>query len=562
MTTYEPNIDEWIYLIKGNHIEHCKEQELALDNNIIPVLERSDVYVDADRIAKGLSLQKYFPYQLLPWEKYQFAIIAGVFLRVPGMPYDDIYFHEVRDIIGRGAGKNGFIDFLAFYMISPYHGIKGYNVDLIANGEDQASTSIKDVGDLIREPVSPHLARALNANYKAYGEKVVGKKMNAVFRLNTTSTRNKDSKRTGCIIYDEKHQYRDTRNMNTLRSGLGKMQWSREITITTDGHERGGVLDEEKQQNEVILREYNPENRVFINWFRIEEEEEWKDIDKIVKANPSLADPSFFSLKQQIKDEIVKMPTTPEYFPEFLAKRCNYPISDPQMAVAEWADIVDCTKTPTFELTTGMPCVGGIDYTKTNDFCGCCLVFRKDGKYVTIHHSFACKASRDLPNIRAPIQKWVEEGHCTIIDDVEIPPTIPVQWFEQYAQKYNIVMIGIDGYRYTWLNTAFKKIGMDAFDKDNRRIYLVRPSDIAKYSAIINSAFLNHSVSGWDRMMAWYTNNSKKILDSKGNISFGKIEPKLRKTDGFMAWVHAMCCLDFLPEVNDFPDINLNIAIF
>ena len=99
LTNYEPNIDEWIYLIKGNHIEHCKEQELALDNNIIPVLERKDVYIDADRIAKGLSLQKYFPYDLLPWERYQFAIITGVFLRVPGMPYDDIYFHEVRDIM-------------------------------------------------------------------------------------------------------------------------------------------------------------------------------------------------------------------------------------------------------------------------------------------------------------------------------------------------------------------------------------------------------------------------------------------------------------------------------
>ena len=64
--SYEPNIDEWIYLIKGNHIEHCKEQELLLDNNIIPVLERKDVFVDADRIARGLSLQKYFPYELLP----------------------------------------------------------------------------------------------------------------------------------------------------------------------------------------------------------------------------------------------------------------------------------------------------------------------------------------------------------------------------------------------------------------------------------------------------------------------------------------------------------------
>lgn len=562
VTIYEPNIDEWIYLIKGNHIEHCKEQELSIDNNIVPVLERPDVYVDADRIARGLSLQKYFPYELLPWERYQFAIIAGVFLRMPGMPYDDIYFHEVRDIMGRGSGKNGFIDFLALYFISPMHGVKGYNVDLIANGEDQAGTSIKDVADLVKEPVNQKYARALNANFKAYGEKVVGKKMNAEFRLNTTSTKNKDSKRTGCIIFDEKHQYRDTRNMNTLRSGLGKMQWSREITITTDGHERGGVLDEEKSQNEVILREYNPLSRVFINWFRIEDEDEWKDVNKIVKANPSIADPSFFSLKQQIQDEIIKMPTTPEYFPEFLAKRCNFPISDPQMAVADWNDIVACTKKPVFELSIGMNCVGGIDYTKTNDFCGCSLIFRKGKDYVCLQHSFICRKSIDLPNIRAPIDKWVGEGYCTIIDDVEIPPEVPVAWFEQYAIRYNILMIGCDGYRHTWLNKAFKAIGFDAFDKDNKKIYLVRPSDIAKSAAVINSAFLQHSVSGWDRMMCWYTNNSKKIMDSKGNISFGKIEPKLRKTDGFMAWVHAMCCLDFLPEEVDFTGISLEVATY
>ena len=562
VTNYEPNIDEWIYLIKGNHIEHCKEQELALDNNIIPVLERKDVYVDAERIAKGLSLQKYFPYSLLPWEKYQFAIIAGVFLREPGME-DDIYFHEIRDIIGRGAGKNGFIDFLALYFISPFHGVKGYNVDLIANGEEQAATSIVDVGDLIRYPVDPKYEKALNANFKAYGEKVVGKKMNATFRLNTSSTKNKDSKRTGCVIYDEKHQYRDTRNMNTLQSGLGKMKWSREITITTDGHERGGVLDDEKEQNTVILKEYNPDNRVFVNWFRIEEEEEWKDVNKIVKANPSLVDPSFSTLRQRIQQEIVKMPYTPEYYPEFLAKRCNFPISDPQMAVAEWEDIVECTKEPAFELTTNMACVGGVDYTKTNDFCGCILTFRKEKEYVILHHSFICAKSKDLPNIHAPIQKWVKEGICTIIDDVEIPPEVPVQWFKEKAMQYNIMMIGIDYFRYTWLNKAFKEImGFDAFDKDNKKIYMVRNSDIAKASPIINSAFLQHAISGWDRMMCWYTNNSKRILDSRGNTAFGKIEPKLRKTDGFMAWVASMCCLDALPEEHAFPNINLSVVTY
>ena len=561
-TNYEPNIDEWIYLITGNHIEHCREQELAIKNNIIPVLERKDVYVDAERIRKGLSLQKYFPFDLLPWEKYQFAIMFGVFLRQPDAPQDDIYFHVIRDIIGRGAGKNGFIDFCALYMISPMHGIRGYNVDLIANGEEQAGTSIKDVSELVTDPPIAAHKKVLAANFKGMAEKVIGKKMNAEFRLNTTSTKNKDSKRTGCVIYDEKHQYVDTRNMNTLKSGTGKMPWWREITITTDGHIRGGVLDDEKAQNEVILAEYNPKNRTFVNWFRIEHESEWKQMDKLVKANPSLADPSFWSLRSTIEQEIEEMPFKPEYYPEFLAKRCNFPISDPQSAVAEWTDITACDRPMDFEPLQGMPCVGGVDYTKTNDFCGCYLLFRKNGKITGFHHTFICKKSKDLPNIHAPIDKWVKEGICTIVNDVEIPPDLPAKWFSEYAMKYQIMMIGIDNYRYTWLNAAFRKIGFDAFDKENKRVTLVRPSDIAKTSALINSAFLNHTISGWDRMLCWYTNNTKKIIDTKGNTSYGKIEPKLRKTDGFMAFVNAMCCLDNLPESGDMPDIDMSVVTF
>lgn len=563
MTSYEPNIDEWIYLIMGNHIEHCKEQELALTNNIIPVLERPDVYVDADRIARGLSLQKYFPYRLLPWERYQFAIMFGVFLRDKSMPYDDIYFHVTRDIIGRGAGKNGFIDFCAMYMISPLHGVPGYNVDLIANGEEQAGTSILDVYNLIENPVSPKYERALKTNFKAMVEKIIGKKMQAQFRLNTTSVKNKDSKRTGCVIYDEKHQYTDTRNMNTLKSGTGKMKWWREITITTDGHVRGGVLDNEKEQNMVILRDYNPANRIFVNWFRIEKEEEWNQIDKIVKANPSLADPSFASLRTTIMQEIQDMPFNPDYYPEFLAKRCNFPISDPESAVAEWSDIVKCTEEPAFQLEPGMQCVGGLDYTKTNDFCGCILTFRKNGKIVNLHHSFICAKSKDLPAIKAPIREWQKKGYCTIVDDVEIPTDLPVLWFSEMAMRYTIRMIGIDAYRYTWLNAKFKQImGFEAFDKENKRIYLIRPSDIIKASPVINSLFLTQSVTGWDRMMAWYTNNAKRVMDTKGNVTYGKIEPKLRKTDGFMAWVHSICCLDFLPEEVELPAVNMGVFTY
>lgn len=562
MSHYEPNIDEWIYLIEGNHIEHCREQDLLIQNIVRPVLERKDVYVDAERIAKGLSLQKYFPFQLLPWEKFLFAMIAGVFLREPGAP-DDIFFDNFFNLLGRGAGKNGFIDFLAFYFISPLHGVPGYNVDLIANGEDQAKTSIKDVHDLLETPVDPRFTRALKSNFRWTLEEITGKAMQATFRLNTTSTKNKDSKRTGCVIYDEKHQYTDTANMDTLSSGIGKMKWGREITFSTDGLIRGGILDQEKEQAREILRQYDPHNRTLPFICKIEDESEWNQIDKIVKANPSLADPSFAPLRKRIEREIAEMPAKPHYYPTFLAKRCNFPKSDPEKAVADWdTEILPCCRAPEPPIAVGERCVGGVDYSKTNDFVGCVLVFRRGEELAVKHHTFICAKSADLPSIKAPIQDWVDQGICEIVNDVEIPPQLVARWFQVQRRRYDIRMIGIDQYRWTLLNKAFTEAGFEGVKKEGRDIWLSRPSDIEKISPVVASLFATHKLSGFDRMLCWYTNNTMAVGQKNGNIRYEKIEPKLRKTDGFMALVHALCCLDWLPEAAAVNYMPLQVMTF
>jgi phage terminase large subunit-like protein len=59
--------------------------------------------------------------------------------------------------------------------------------------------------------------------------------------------------------------------------------------------------------------------------------------------------------------------------------------------------------------------------------------------------------------------------------------------------------------------------------------------------------------------MRWYTNNTKKI-ESNGNMTYGKIEPNYRKTDGFMALVNAMIISDELPE--DFEVVFMDPIVF
>lgn len=466
----------------------------------------------------------------------------------------DIYFSDIRIMVGRGSGKNGFISFLCFYFMSPYHGISGYNIDLMANSETQAKTSFKDVYEIITDPIDQKYEKVLKKNYHATKELITGKATKSELRYNTSSKRGKDSKRTGCIIFDEKHEYTDVQNMNTLQSGLGKVWHGRVITITTDGHVRGGVLDQEKEQNQAILKEYNPLNRTLVFWCRIEDEKEWNQIDKLVKAIPSLND--FPSLRSTIQKEILDMPYKMDYFPEYMAKRCNYPIGNKEVEVATWEDIL-ATDQDMIDLE-GKNCVGGVDYAKSNDFVVMGLTFHVQGKIYYIQHTLICSRSRDLGGIKAPLREWEAKGDVEFVNDVEIPPELVAQWFETMGQKYNILKIAIDNYRYSLLNSALKKAGFDAFERKN--VYLVKSPDIMKAAPIINHAFVTHTlVFGDVPIMRWYTNNTKKQMDAKGNITYEKIEPNYRKTDGFMAFVCTMTVIDEIPEEMDYSGINFDV---
>lgn len=535
---YSPYLDPYIQDIQLNKVRHCPDQDLMLENVLIPVLERSDVYVDDDKITRGLALQKYFPYQLLPWEVFLFAVIVGIRFRKTG----GIYFTDIRIILGRGSGKNGFIDFLAFYFISPAHGIQGYDVDLLANSEAQVKTSFLDVHQLITDPDDKSLIPALKAHFSATLTAITGKATRSTLRYNTSSKRGKDSKRTGCIILDEIHEYLDFSNINTLKSGLGKRKDGRCISISTFGHVRGAVFDRQMDQNQDILSHYNPKNRTFPFICRIEAEEEWKDPACWVKAIPSL--PWFPTLRETIDKEVEDMPYTPEYWPEFMAKRMNHPVGNPDVEVASWDDIL-ATNRPLPELT-GRPCVASLDYGKTNDFIACCLTFRMGSDLAVIQHTFVCKASRDLAGIKAPLDEWARKGDLEFVDGPEIPPELVADWFVKMGTSYDIIAFALDNYRYSLMRSALTKAGFGG--ESGIPIKLTRPSDLMKVHPVINSAFLRHQfIWGNLPILRWYTNNTKVVTEGV-NSTYGKIEPHYRKTDGFMALAHGMTLLDKLEE--------------
>ena len=132
---------------------------------------------------------------------------------------------------------------------------------------------------------------------------------------------------------------------------------------------------------------------------------------------------------------------------------------------------------------------------------------------------------------------------------VEVHPHYVVDWIDEMRNKYDIEKIAIDSYRYALLSRELEHIGYSAKDK---RVKLVRPSDIMYVQPKIASLFVNGGIVwGDDPLMRWYTNNTKLVTAPNNNFKYDKIEPKSRKNDGFMAFVASMTIEEELPEEED-----------
>ncbi|WP_242966491.1 terminase large subunit domain-containing protein [Clostridium sp. BSD9I1] len=548
--SYHPYIDAYMDDIRNGIIPSSEEIKLAMDY-IEFKLDNPDVVIDNEKIDKAVELtEKYFEFKLLDWELFLFALIHCYY-----KSNDTVVFDEYFIMMGRGNGKNGFISPVAWYLTTHYHGIKGYNVDIIANSQDQAETSFNDIYDVLEK-----FWTKLKKFFHKTKEIITNVKTKSYIKFNTSNARTKDGKRSACLIFDEIHEYENYSIISVFTSGFGKKKHSRAFYITTNGHVREGVLDDKLAMAKDVLNGTIKDLGMLPLIYKIDCEEDALNPEMWHKANPSLR--FFPELKKEMDKEFISMKYQPHMEQEFFTKRLNWPKGNKELQVTEWDNII-ATNKPIPDLS-GLSAVVGVDYTKVTDFASVDLHFRDGDRRYDISHSWLCLKSADIPRLKIPWQQWEAEGLLTSVDDVEISPDLIAEWISEQAKKYNLIELALDNYRYALLANSLKKVGFDANEFKNVR--LVRPSDIMKVVPIIDSCFANqYFVWGNNPLLRWATNNTKLIPSGKkqgtdtGNYYYGKIEAKSRKTDPFMALVAAMTIEDKLGDGSSLetPDVDV-----
>ncbi|RWZ80783.1 terminase TerL endonuclease subunit [Staphylococcus saprophyticus] len=514
------------------------------------VLIKDNIHFYDEKIDKCIKFinKWYFPVQ-----DYQKFIIAFVFLMDDEI--DTPYFTEFALFMGRGAGKNGFISAISDFMTTPIHGIKKYDISIVANSEDQAKTSFNEIYDVLLENKRNKTGERPKAPYEVSKTEIKNRSTNSIIKYNTSNTKTKDGGREGCVIFDEIAIYESADMVNVKRGGLGKVPHDRTFYISTDGFVREGFMDSMKDRVLEVLAGKNTEDRIFPFYCKLDNPNEIDNENMWEKANPMLHPPLTgyaSNLKRKIKEEYNVLHINRSNKPEFVTKRMNLPEQDPESVVAPWEEI-KATNKPFPELEN-KACIGGLDYALVRDFASVGLLFRENDQYYWKTHSFIRREFLETTHLEPPIEQWADDGLLTIVDDDVIDISYIVNWFIQQQEKYNLTKVISDNFRTDIVRRPFE-------DADIPLEVIKNPTAIHGLLAPrIDTMFAKKQITFGDNpLMRWFTNNVAVKMQPDGSKKYIKKDEVRRKTDGFHAMLHALYRADEILEYDQpfiMADIN------
>lgn len=541
-------IAEYLEYVQEHQNWINKDRELLIENIVKPLLERDDVFFDEKTYQNCIKYCEKYYYKLFPYQKF---IYAFVFM-YKDSEYQKPIFRKFIIIMGRGNGKDGFIVPLVNFLQTPLYGVKKYHIEIVANCEEQAKDTFM---------VAYEATKEMKGKFSATKELITNVSTGSFMRYNTANAGTKDGKKPGALVLNEIHAYENYEQINVFESALGKVKHPREFIISTNGYVREGPFDETLASVIKVLKTGNNPLEVFPFVCRIDDEKEIDNSEAWHKANPSME--YLEILADQILHDYLEMLEFPSKRAEFVTKRMNLAGTKEEESVTSWDNILRCCyedieeKTPrNTPDTIGKSAIIAIDYADVRDFASVGVLTEEAGEYIWRQHTWACEQSPFFKSIQFPlVQNYglPEFQDYEIVTEPIIPPEEIVKWCIERMSEYNVVKITMDIFRFSLLRLLFEQYGITLETKQNPQglIRLIRrPNSVCGIIAPeIEKLFVECLINfGPSSIMRWYTNNTEIIRDKYGNMQYGKIEPKLRKNDGFMAFLIAMYSKDLIQE--------------
>lgn len=548
-----PCVANYLEVIE-NGTQPVSDEVEQLVNKVLPkaldMMREGTIYFDKTAVYQMIAVPATaFPYGLYDWEAFLTIFIAGFrFSDDDTLCYDEYLFY-----MARGAGKNGYMSWIIFCLISKINGIPHYDVAVSASAERQAKTSFIDIFNVLAETDPEQRV------FRRTKTEIEHRETLSNFQFLSSNGKTADGLRLGALYLDEIHAIDSYDMLNVLKSSLGKVPDARIFITTTDGYTRGSVLDSYKEQGRSVLngelgihypKDDPRHSRVLPFMCCINDLSEAKEETGWYKANPSLRFNK--QLLQQYRKEVIQIDRNAELNIEFHVKRVNYPKEDNRFSLATHEELANTKKDNLFNYLERMgdnAVFGCVDYSSTTDLTSVGLIAHDQlhDIYYYEHESFITHESFSSGTINPKVLEAGKESeklnvvYTKIIDVDEV-----VNYFVKQSQTFFIEMIFIDQFKSTLLKPALERAG---FTVEVVPIKMVTETMVAP---VIDKIFAQHRLfAGNDPLFTWAVNNLQKDI-TKNGLRYVKIEPKARKTDPASALIAGLIgMLDHEPESTD-----------
>lgn len=531
--------DQYAYNIMMGIVPAGRQIKNAVGRYIFDRTQRTDLDFrtdDIDDVIRFSNLLKHVkgplsgkPVRLLNWMIFVVANIYGWYYN-SGTKIGKRRFTKAFTLVARGNAKSFLCSIIALWtqLTSPNGSPAGY---CVARQREQARIVFDDACKMLRS-ADPILRRWFNP---------AAHHMDCVFQDGSFKPMSSDSQsidghRVALGIADELHAHHNSEQLNTLITGTSATVDPLIFMISTAGIQLDGVCITERN----LVRDINEGMEHLDEYFGVEyaidDDDDWHDETKWVKANPSMGHAVNMD---SLRSEVVRAKQSAVNRKNFLTKYCNIFVNtneNPYLDVLELQ--TNCGRTDlNIRDYMGRELFLGLDLAQKFDLAALSFLFPEEDGTLTIfqRHYFPDGALKKLTAYKyESYLQWEEDGHLIMTPGMSTDFDFIEEDIRWAAKNFDLQMVGYDPYAGTQMSLKLQDEGIDMVEV---RQGIAQMSEPAKQLlALIAESKLNYQLE--DKCFEWCAANSAVKTDLNENIKVHKSDDKPHdKIDSIIALI-------------------------
>lgn len=522
---------EWVKLATKRFNDDLKKQDLR-------------TYPYYFNEAKAIKVIKFFSwlqhyqgkfkgkhFYLEPWQQFVIASIFG-WLRKDN---DLRRFTNLYLEVARKNGKSELLAAIGLYLLVG-DGEAGAEIYTVATKKDQARIIHEKSTRMVQISrtglnLSGHVkVFKNNLNYvKTYSKyEPLGSDSNTLDGLNVH----------GWLV-DEYHAHKTNELYNVGQSARGAREQPITAVITTAGLNKNVPCYTEQHEYTKDLLSGVIENENFFGViYTLDEEDDWADEEKWIKANPNL---DISVSRRDMQTQCKKAIDSPTEQNEFITKRLNIWTQ----AVTRW--ISDkayelCNVPFDKSLLGGKICYGGMDLSTAQDITAFILCFPPQpgiDKYLMLSWFFVPEKNlyEKSKTDKVPYSLWKDQGHIITTPGATIDYSFVKKIILDAAKDYDLRQIAYDRYNATQLVLELIDEGLDCVE------FSQSTSNISAPAKDYEKKILDQMIAdGGGPVMPWMVSCTEVKTDASGAIKPVKPDRATsgKRIDGVVASIMAL----------------------